>query len=240
MIMEVIDSREVLLANGNKMKGVSTPSVFELDSVEVQKRLQEHKEEAKREKQFCELIMHVIEKIEQESAEDEGFNNEPWPEISLLDMKKFIKSEISVGGVSENSPIIILESVSSNVGQTLHNFNIFELSQLVACTKAELNHIIKQAKGVPASDLEFAYQDAKSVVSILSTVSKEKDKETSSWNSWGGLSQVSNLLHIKENSKKIANLMETLSTKGITASFVDAFASQNPEDEDIETFHEVK
>jgi len=247
-MMEVInlDDQEVLLANGNRMKSVDynklKEPMFVLNSPEVKRRLQDTKEEILREKQFGELILHVLEKIQKESSED--FDNKGmWSDVSPLDMKRFLKGEVHVSGVSDNSPIFILESVNAAVGQILHNFNIFEIWQLAACTKVELNHIIKQAKDVESSDLEFAAQDAKGVMDILSAVAKDtkmKEESSSPWGTWGNLSQVTDLLHIKENSKKIANMMGNFSPKGITASIVDVFAPPVPsEGDDIDTFQEI-
>jgi len=244
MMMEVInlDDQEVLLANGNRMKGVDYNQLkeptFSLNSPEVRRRLQDHKEAILREKQFSELILHVLAKIQKETEDVD--DNTLRPEVSLLDMKRFLRGDVKVAGVSENSPIFILESVSSAVGQVLHNCNIFELWQLAACTKTELAHIIKHAKGVQGSDLEFAAQDAKSVMDILSAVARDaKAKEDASpWSTWGNFSQVTDLLNIKENTKKI---MDNLSSKGITASIVDVFVGPAPssEGDDIETFQEL-
>jgi len=248
-MMEVINlDQEVVLANGNRMKNVDYLKIkepaFYLNSPEVRRKLQEHKEDLIREKQFAELVLHVLEKIQKESNDE--FNEKIfdekmfWPEVCLLDMKKFLNEDVSVCGVSENSPIFVLDSVTSKVGQVLHNFNIFEIGQLAACTRAELNHIIKQAREVQSTDLEFAVHDAKSVVNILSSVANEakKSKEETTWGSWG-LAQVTDMLHIKDNSKKIANIVGSLSPKHITASIVEVFAGPNLDGDDIGSFQEI-
>ena len=146
---------------------------------------------------------------------------------------------------------IIGVGVYGKLGQIFHNFNIFEICQLAGCTKVELIHLVKQAPKIPAGDFELALQDAKSVMDILAFENEQKAKEPTAlntWNSWGGLTQVSNLLRIflvhlqsfsswvlstplslknkwwqkaeiKENGQKIANFMETISPKRVTASF---------------------
>jgi len=229
----------VLLANGNRMKGVGADFELLLESPELQKRVQEYNDLSKREKQFSELILHVIEQIEKENSEELPTHTDLWPEISMLDMKKFLKADVSVPGVSENSPIFVLDCVNGKVGQTLHNFNVYEISQLAACTKVEISHMFKQAKGIFPGELEVATQDAKSIMGILSVKKEQKVKEANSWNSWGSLSQVSNLLQIKENGQKFANLMETLSPKHLTTSIVDVFTSAIQEDDDINSFEEI-
>jgi len=239
-MLEAIDSPEVLLANGNWMKGADKDHyTFLLKSHDLKQKLQEHKEASIREKQFCELILHVIEQIDKE-CEDLPDDRDLWTGVSLLDMKKFLKADVSVTGVSENSPIFILESVHGKVGQILHNFNIYEICQLAACTKVEFSHIAKQVSAHQVNDLEFALQDAKSIMEILSAEKEHKAKEpTNAWNSWGNLTQVSNLLQIKENSQKIANFMGVLSTKHITTSILDALTGQPREEEDIDSFETI-
>jgi len=242
--MQVVssDQESCFLANGNKIKGMDhLKDNIILSSPEVCQRLQDYKEELIREKQFSDLIMHVIEKIEKES--EQSLDRELWPEVSLLDMKRYLKEDISVSGVSESSPIFILESVDNKIGNILHHFNIFEIGQLAECTKVEIDNIANQAKSLQSSDIEFAVQDAKSTLKILSAVEKshtEKDYKGSSWNSWGNIAQVSNLLQIKQNTKKIASL---LNPKTFGASLVDVFVGHeqgNDEDwEDIETFQAI-
>jgi len=239
-MLEAIDNPEVLLANGNWMKGADKDQyTFLLDSPDLKQKLQEHKEVSTREKQFCELILHVIEQIDKECG-DLPDDRDLWPEFSLLDMKKFLKADVSVPGVSENSPVFVLESVHGKVGQVLHNFNIYEICQLAACTRVEFSHIIKQAPTVQANDLELVLQDAKSVMNILSVQKEHRAKEsTGAWNSWGNLAQVSNLLQIKESSQKIANFMGVLAPKLITTSIMDAFTSQPHDEEDIDSFETI-
>jgi len=239
-MLEALDTKEVLLANGNWMKIDKDTTTSFLDSPSLAKVLQEHKELSRLELQFGDMILHVIEQIEKES-EQLPSEKELWPEVSLLDMKKYLKTDVGVPGVTESSPIFVLESVHPKLGQVLHNFNVFEIGQLAGCTKVELNHIIKQApQSIPPSDFEFAQQDAKSVMKILADAEEHKTKEQpnalGAWNSWGNLTQVSNLLHIKENSQKIANFMGVLSPKQITASIMDAFNGQPRDGEDINSF----
>jgi len=237
-MVEVGDNPGIVLANGNIMK-IEDDAI--LNSPEFKKRLQLNKEETQREIQFSEMILHVIEQIEKESGEDPLNDKELWPAVSPLDMKKFLKADVNATGVSENSPIFILDSVTGKVGQILHNFNIFEISQLASCTKVELSHIIKQSN-LPPHELEFALQDAKSVMDILA-LEKSKVKEpttTTTWNSWGNLAQVGDLLQIKENSKKFANIMGHLSPKNITATIVGALSNNHPDnDDDIDSFEEM-
>lgn len=239
-MLEALDTKEVLLANGNWMKTDKDTTTSFLDSPSLDKVLQEHKELSKLEIQFAEMIMHVIEQIEKES-EPVLSEKDLWPDVSLLDMKKYLKTDVSVTGVTDSSPIFVLESVYPKLGQVLHNFNMYEIGQLAACTKVELSHIIKQApRTIPSYDFEFALEDAKSVMKILSVVEEHKAKEQhnalGAWNSWGNLTQVSNLLHIKENSQKIANFMGVIAPKHITASIMGTFTSQNHDDEDIDSF----
>jgi len=241
-MLDSVDT-SVLLANGNWMKGEDDQKNYPylLDSHDLQKILEEHKELNRLELQFGELILHVIEQIDKES--DESSDKELWPEFSLLDMKKYLKADVSVPGVSENSPIFVLESVYSKLGQALHNFNIYELCQLAACTKVELSHLIKQTPNIRASDFELAQQDAKSIMNIIASEGKHKAKEqgvVNAWNSWGNLAQVSNLFQMKENGQKIASFMGALSPKHITTSFMDAFGSQAGEDEeDFDSFEKI-
>jgi len=234
-MVEVGDNSQVVLANGNIMKIIEEDTI--LNSPEFKKKLQMNKEETQREIQFSELILHVIEQIEKEAEEDPLNDKDLWPAVSPLDMKKFLKADVNVTGVSENSPIFILDSVNGKIGQTLHNFNIFEISQLAACTKVELSHMIKQSN-LPPNELEFALQDARSVMDILA-LEKNKVKEPTTWNSWGNLTQVGDLLHIKENSKKFATMMGQLSPKNITASIVGALTNNHSENEDIDSFEEM-
>lgn len=229
-MLEVGNNTEVLLANGNRMKGKEEDLL--LDSPELKKRLQATKEEVLREKQFGELIMHVIDQIEKESEDDPFNDKDLWPTVSLLDMKKFLKGDVHVTGVSENSPIHVLDSVNGKVGQALHNFNIYEISQLASCTKVELSHMIKQAN-LPPYELEYALQDAKGVMDILES-EKNKPKETNAWNSW---TQMGDLLQIKESSKKIANMMG--SAKSFTASLVGVLKNNRSDDDDIDSFEEI-
>jgi len=238
-MLQSLDNTEVLLANGNWMKGKDDQRNYPylLDSPDLQKIIEDHKELNKLELQFGEMIMHVIEQIEKES-EALPSAKELWPEVSMLDMKKYLKGDVSVTGVSENSPVFVLDSVYSKLGQVLHNSNIYELYQLAACTKVELSHFIKQAPRIKPSDFQFALQDARSVMKILQSEKDHKAKEPSvnAWNSWGNLTQVSNLFQIKENTQKITSFMEILSPKHITASFMDALGVQAREDEDINSF----
>lgn len=244
-MLEALDTRkEVLLANGNWMKidQANAPSSF-LDSPILTNVLKEHKELSRLEIQFADMILHVIDQIEKES-EPLPSEKELWPEVSLLDMKKYLKADVGVVGVTESSPIFILESVPAKLGQVLHSFNVYEIGQLAACTKVELNHIIKQApRNVPPGDFELAQQDAKSVTKILEVAAGQKTKEQpnalGAWNSWGNLTQVSNILHIKENSQKIANFMGVLAPKHITASIMDAFNGQTRDDDDINSFEKL-
>jgi len=231
------DNSGLVLANGNIMKGPKEEELI-LDSPELKKRIQRNQEETMREKQFGDMIVHVIEQIEKESREEDTYNEQDlWPAISPLDMKRFLKGDVNVSGVTGSSPIFILDSVNSKVGQTLHDFNIFEISQLASCTKLELRHMIKQSN-VPAHEVEFALQDAKSVMDILA-IEKPKAKEQTTWNSWGNLTQVGDLLQIKENSKKFANMMGHLSPKSITTSIVGAFSRNQQPGEDIDSFEEM-
>jgi len=239
-MLESLDNTEVRLANGNWMKGADDQKNYPylLDSPDLQKILEEHKEINRLELQFGELILHVIEQIERES-EALPSDNELWPECSLLDMKKYLKADVSVLGVSENSPIFVLESIYSKLGQAFHNFNIYELCQLAACTKVELNHLVKQTPGIKASEFELAQQDAKSVMKIIVNNKEHKAKEQvapNSWSSWGNFTQVSNLFQIKENSQKIASFMEALSPKHI----IDALGGQPHEaEEDLDSFEKL-
>jgi hypothetical protein len=241
-MLESLDNPEVLLANGNWMKGKDDQRNFPylLDSPDLQQIIEDHKELNKLELQFGEMILHVIEQIEKES-EPLPSEKDLWPEISLLDMKRYLKTDVGVTGVSENSPVFVLDSVYSKLGQVLHNFNIYELCQLAACTKSELNHLIKQAPRIKPSDFEFAVQDAQSVMKIIQSEKDHKIKEPSAnaWNSWGNLSQVSNMFQIKENTQKIASFMENLTPKHLTASFMDAFGGQPRDDEDIDSFETI-
>jgi len=242
MTQVVTDQESLFLANGNKIKEmeqVKDNVIF--NSPELCKRLQDYKEELVREKQFGDLIMHVIEKIEKDS--EQHSDKDLWPEFSLLDMKRYIKEGISVSGVSENSPVFVLESVDNRIGNTLHNFNIFEICQLAECTKVEIDNIANQAKSLQSSDIESAVQDAKSTLKIISSTEKEqqaaKESNKSSWNSWGNLAQVSNLLHIKKNTKKIANM---LNPKTIGSSLVEVFVGHDQDSEemeDLDTFQAI-
>lgn len=234
-MVEVGGNPGVILANGNIMKMMEDDTLF--NSPEFQKRLQLNKEATLLELQFSEMILHVIDQIEKESDEDPLNDKDLWPTVSPLDMKMFLKADVSVNGVSGNSPIFILESVTGKVGQTLHNFNIFEVSQLAECTKAEFSHIIKQSK-LPPNELEYALQDAKSVMDILA-LEKPKTPESTPRNPWGNLAQVGDLLQIKENSKKFANMMGHLSPKNITASIVGALSNNRTDDEDINSFEAI-
>jgi len=236
-MIQVGDTTQQLLANGNIMR-IPKEEVL-LTSPELIKKLQLNKEESLREIQFSELIMHVLEQIEKESDEDPFNDKDLWPEVSPLDMKKFLKADVNVTGVSGSSPIFILDSVNSKIGQTLHNFNIFEISQLAACTKVELSYILKQTKNLPSQELEFALQDAKSVMDILDLEKKTKAKEVTTWNAWGNLSQVGDLLQIKENSKKFANMMGHLSPKNITASIAGVLSNNHSDNDDIDSFEEM-
>jgi len=238
-MLESLDNSEVLLANGNWMKGADYQMTYPhvLDSSDLKKILEEHKELNKLELQFGELILHVIDQIEKES-EALPSGKELWPENSMLDMKKYLKSDISVPGVSENSPIFVLESVYGKLGQAFHNFNIYDLGQLAACTKVELAHLIKQVPAIKPCDFEFALQDARSVISILKSEKEHKVKDSPTanpWNSWGSLAQVSNIFQIKENTQKITSFMEVLAPKNLTASVMGAFGAVRDE-EDIESF----
>jgi len=227
--MQVVssDQESCFLANGNKIKGGMDhlKDNIILSSPEVCQRLQDYKEELIREKQFSDLILHVIEKIEKDAEES---LEDLWSEVSLLDMKRYLKEGISVAGVSESSPIIILESVDNKICNTLHNFNIFEISQLAECTKVEIDNIASQVKSLQSSDIEYAVQDAKSTLKILSAIQKDgEDNKGSSWNSWGNITQVSNLLQIKKNTKKIASM---LNPKTFGASLVDVFVGHEGQD----------
>jgi hypothetical protein len=237
---------EGVLANGNRMNGADYYGDRDayaklMDSAEMKNIMNEYKDVGRREQQFGDLILHVIEQIEKECDEPPS-ERDHWPEFSLLDMKKFLKGDVNVPAVSENSPVFVLESVNGKVGQTLHNFNIYEICQLAACTKTELNNIIRQASGVLAADLETALQDAKCIMNILSEKEQAKVKEAPTvWNPWGinNLAQVSNLLHIKENGQKFASFMGAINPKNITNSIKGAFVGQNYEGENIDEFEEL-
>jgi len=230
MTQVVSDQQSLFLANGNKIKQMepSKDNII-LNSPELCKRLQDYKEELVREKQFSDLIIHVIEKIEKEG--EQSSDNDLWPEFSLLDMKRYIKEGISVSGVSESSPVFVLESVDSKIGNTLHNFNIFEICQLAECTKVEIDNIANQANSLQSSDIESAVQDAKNTLRILSIAEKDAGKDKKSWSSWGNITQVSNLLHIRQNTKKIASL---LNPKSIGSSLVEVFVGHEQDSEDFE------
>lgn len=247
---EIVGNPEThFLANGNIKQVMPQSKKYNSDSSITtmplvnpplaQSRLSEIAEEKMREKQFCEMILHVIDKIEQESEEDPVNNEELMSETSLWDLKSFLKSHISVSGVSEHSSIVILESVNIKLTSMFHDFNLFDIGHLAACTKIEADFIAARAMNVPASDILLAVEDAKSVIKILRAVRKEvKEEKKDAKNSWMNLSQMTKLLHIKSPSKKVVDMMGHLSPKNIRTSLVDVFVGQSSrEDEDIDSFH---
>jgi len=253
---EIVENQEtILLANGNikkvmkKNNSDSTPNNKMLVTPSVSKP-SAMEEERIREKQFCDMIMHVIDRIEKESEEDPVDNEELMSEASLWDLKSYLKSSVGVSGVSETSPIVILETVNSKLATMFHEYNLFHIGRLAACTKVEADFIAARAattltttknnNNVAPCDVLLAIEDAKSVVKILNAVHNKgdgkEDTKKDSKNPWN-LSQMTNLLHIKNSSKKF---MGQLSPKSIRSSIVDVFVGQSSrEDEDIDSFQAI-
>jgi len=240
-----------ILANGNieqimpqSKKNNSDKSITTMPPVSLplaKSRLSELEEERVREKQFCDMILHVLDKIEQDSEEDNVNNEELLSETSLWDLKSFLKGHINVAGVGENSSIVILESVNTKLTSMFHDSNVFDIGQLAACTKVEADFIASRTKTVLASDVQLAVEDAKSVMTILHALNRAgKEEKKDAKNSWMNLSQMTNILNIKSPSKKFIGMMGTLSPKNIGTSIVDVFVGQSPrEDEDIESFQTI-
>jgi len=252
---EIIENPETLLlgskftlANGNIIQFMPQSKKSNSDSIHsmlvspplAHSRLSEMEEERMREKQFCDMIMHVIDKIEKEGEEDSVKNEELMSETSLWDLKSFLKAHINVSGVSEDSPIVVLESVNTKLTNVFHDSNLFDIGRLAACTKVEIDFIASRTKNVLASDVLVAVEDAKSVMKILRAVhyDEKEERKEAKIHPWMHLSQVTNLLHIKSPSKKFAGMMGQLSPKNIGTSIVDIFVGQSArEDEDIDSFH---
>jgi len=248
---EIVGNPEtLLLANGNFVhimkKNNSDKSISTMPLVSPplaqSSRQSELEEERTRERQFCDMILHVIDKIEKESEEDPINNEELMSEASLWDLKSFLKAHVQVAGVSESSPIVILETVNTKLSNVFQDFNVFDIGQLAACTKVETDYIAARAQNVFACDVQLAVEDAKSVMKILSAVHRDgKEEKKDAKNSWVNLSQMTNLLHIKSPSKKFAGVMGHLSPKNLRSSFVDVFVGQSAreDEEDIDSFYRM-
>lgn len=235
VMMEVVSHHSSnLFANGNVRGGMADHMASKdaalLNTPEVTKVLKEEQDYLTRELQFYDIVSHVLEKIENETqdefAEDE---KDLWPEVSLLDMKLYLKSKVYTSNVSENSPIFVLDAVSTKLGRLLHTADIYDIRQLAACSDAEIDDIVAHMKSAQRSDIEFAVQDARDVLRILVT---EKARQKGAWDNLSTFAE----LNLKENTQKIAKFVWQLNPKGI----VEALARpQSVDEEDIDAFQTI-